>query len=57
MLYTILYITVYIEMYSTMYNVLYSKVHSIVLGAVHDFTPTNKRWQGGGGIPQKTFQL
>ena len=47
MLYNILYITVYIEMYSTVYNVLYSKVYNIVLGMVHEFIPTNKRWQGG----------
>ena len=47
MLYNILYITVYIEMYSAVNKVLYSKAYSIVLGMVHEFIPTNKRWQGG----------
>ena len=56
MMYDILYITVYIEMYNTVYNVHYSRVDSIVLGTVHEFIPTNKRWQGGG-MPQNTVQL
>ena len=57
MLYKILYITVYIEMYSTVNNALYCKVYSILFGTVHEFIPINIRWQGGGGIPQKIFQL
>ena len=46
MLYNILSIMVYIEMYSTVYNILYSKVYNIVLGTLHEFIPTYKRWQG-----------
>ena len=42
-------------MYSTVYNVLYSKVYSIVLGTVHEFIPTNKRWQGGEVFLRKHF--
>ena len=52
----VLNITVYIEMYSTVYNVPYSKVYSIVLGMVHEFITTNKRWQEGRYSSEK-FQL